>query len=187
MSAGGTLNSMVISLKNNRDLLIRRTNYFDRKRSESEMRRIYSNRIQLDGPALTKAQKERIRAQVREEYRKEKRTSILIFSGMFFALSVVIYLCFSAFNAVDAGYEQVVIQEATDTNQTYQEQLDLGLKYLRQGEPFYAIGYFKTALEVRPRDAYATESLIEAYEALCQKDERSCENAQRAIHALRND
>lgn len=184
MGGEGTLNSMIISLRNNKNLLLRRTTYFDRKYSHEELKRIYSQRVRLNEKSLTEAEKRKIREKIRGDLRRENRIKILIVVSCLILIPTIGYFAFSGFPLRSKSQESEI--SLNIPSKTYEESLHNGFINLNRNQPFFAIGHFENALKVRQNDELAIEKLIFSYEMLCSQNKNSCELAQAKIDSLRS-
>lgn len=174
---------MIISLRNNKSLLLRRTTYFDRKHSHQELKRIYSQRIGRNEKPLSAAEKSKIREEIRADFRRENRVKILIVVGCLILIPTIGYFAFSGFPLRSKSQESEI--SLNIPSKTYEESLHNGFINLNRNQPFFAIGHFENALRMKQNDELAIEKLILSYEMLCSQNENSCEMARAKIDSLR--
>lgn len=184
MGAGGTINSMIISLKNNKELLIRRKTFFDNKHSHEELRRIYSQKINRNEKPLTDEERREIREKIRADFKRENRFKIVVVVGCLILIPTLGYVAFSGITLrSELPAVEVSLQEQASA---YEESIQNGLTNLNKNQPFFAIGHFENALEVKHNDPFAMEQLIISYKMLCTQNEKSCAMANTKIDSLRN-
>lgn len=185
MGGEGTINSMIISLKNNSKLLIRRKTFFDRKHSHAELRRIYSKRIHRNDKQLTEQDKRKIRESIKAEIKRENRVKLLV---VFSCMILIPALGYFAFSGHKPSSEQINNEIKNGRGSlTYDESISIGLLNLDQNKPFFAIAHFENALNVKPSDQLAIEKLIASYQMLCELNEKTCEMARAKVDSLRKE
>jgi len=178
----GSINSMIISLKNNKKLLIRRKTFFDRKHSHEELRSIYSKKINRNEKPLSEAEKSKIRESIRTDFKRENRIRLAVVLSCIILIPTITYLAFSGFTlrSPPPAHETSQITKST----AYTESMQNGFLNLQKNQPFFAISHFENALAAKPDDQLATEQLILSYLMLCDQNEKTCEMAQAKIDSL---
>ena len=178
----GSINSMIISLKNNKKLLIRRKTFFDRKHSHEELRRVYSKKIDRNEKPLCEAEKSKIRESIRADFKRENRIRVAVVLSCIILIPTITYFAFSGFTLRSPPPAKEVNQQTASL--AYTESMQNGFSNLQKHQPFFAIGHFENALSAKPDDPLATEQLILSYLMLCDQNEKTCEMARAKIDSL---
>lgn len=173
---------MIISLKDNKRLLIRRKTFFDRKHSHEELKRIHSQRLDLNEKQLTEDEKRRIRQTIRADFKREIIINLLVVTVCLLMISTIGYVSMSQSKSNSEIPKYHLSQ--VDELETYNECISNGISNLNRNQPFFAIGHFKNALEIKPNDQIAIEKLIQSYLMLCYQNEETCEMVQAKIDSL---
>lgn len=175
---------MIISLKNNKELLLRRKTFFDNKHSHEELRRIYSQRINRNEKTLTDEERRKIREKIRADFKRDNRIKILVVVGCLILIPTIGYYAFSGITLRSELPAVEVSQQ--EQAAAFDESIHNGRTNLNKNQPFFAIGHFENALELRRNDPFALEQLISSYEMLCAQHKKACPMASRKIDSLRN-
>ena len=184
MGSEGSINSMLITLKNNKNLLIKRKNYFDRKRSHKKLKRIYSVRLKDHEKTLTESDRQEIRDKLRKDFRRALRVKVFVFSLLLLSFFTAGYY----FTTLLVWKTEEVTAPISEKQRTefYEKSISQGIQSLKDNKPFIAIGHFENALISKPNDGFATGKLIESYELLCEKHQNSCDQVAVKIDSLNN-
>jgi hypothetical protein len=165
--------------------LNRRKGFFDQKRSQKELKGLYSKKLKSSEKPLSDKERKEIRARLRNEIKRQNRLRAVLLFSILIVVSVIGYLSFSLL-AVQSEPNTRVNRHKSEVK-IYDESIDKGLSSLNRYKPFMAIGHFNNALEVRPSDEFAIDKLILSYQMLCEQHENSCQKATIIIDSLKKE
>lgn len=176
---------MRISLSNNKKLLKKRNMLFNKNSSIAELKGRYSRLQRLQTQPLTKEQKESILCEVKARNRAENvKIFFSLSAALAFMIMVVIVLFFMLFP--NHNREGTAVAAVHDRNRKgdFKQHVIAGKKALRGNKPFFAIGSFEAALQIKPGNETAVKLLMESYLLLCEKNQKSCGYSNRAVDSL---
>ncbi|KAB1065989.1 hypothetical protein [Salibacter halophilus] len=182
MGGEGSIHTMINTLKNNRQLLNRRKGFFDQKRSQKELKGLYSKKLKTPEKPLSDKERKEIRSRLRNEIKRQNRLRVVLLFSVLIVVTVIGYLAFSLL-AFQSESNTTVKHHKSEVK-IYDESINKGLSSLNRKKPFIAIGHFNNALEVRPNDELAIDKLILSYQMLCEQHEKSCQKAAIIIDSL---
>jgi uncharacterized membrane protein len=185
MGGEGTINSMLISLKNNKKLLIRRKTLFHQNHSHKELKQIYSQRIEWNNKTLTELEKRIIREKIRIDLKRKNQIRILVISSTMILVSLIAYSVLTGLTFKSNSIEKKKSHKSE--LKIYDEGIYNGLLNLNTNQPFLAIGHFENALAVRKKDELAIEKLILSYEMLCKQQVKTCMQSMEKIDSLKKE
>jgi hypothetical protein len=186
-AGGGSIQNMLVTLKNNKNLLRKRKSIFLRKSEFKRLRETYkeASRVIVNERKATKEELEQIRQRVLAERKKDIRIQLVILTIV--GLVVVSSGIFILNNVRTTRIESEKISQAQlikETKLNYRESMTEGSKMMDEEQWFYAAGYFENALTYVPNDPEAEYNLALAYCQLCFNEESACKKANELVDKM---
>ena len=186
MSGGGagSVLAMIQSLRNNKNLLSKRTSFFNQKRSYSSTNKSDQKKMTsfLDRKPLSVEQIKAIQKQFKA--RKRKYLAIAFFTtAICFA---VVYFSFQSILAkrsthpVDKDQIETVVYSSLKP-QPFRDYMKRGFLQLEDKDYFMAAGSFKRALKHKPNNLAAEYYLSKSYCLLCFHRNQACSEAKTKV------
>lgn len=186
MPGGGSILSMVVSLRNNNKML-RRKNIFEkgRRMDDPEMTTYKSRHRPIEEKHLSESElniiREKVREQNKKRLRKSIKVSVLVFSFVFLLVyigSIKISETIVSRNQVTA--EMLLEQKKAEASSRIQ-QGDFLVTQTMYGE---AIFHYKKAVELFPESFKANARLANAYMKSCLEDYTYCDEGKRHLDRI---
>ncbi|MEQ8624877.1 MAG: hypothetical protein RJQ00_03240 [Vicingaceae bacterium] len=189
MGGEGSIQGMIISLRNNKNLLRGRAKgFFRRELTYSQLRKYYRDSEKpIEDAISSQEQLRKIRARIIEDRKKETRKIIIVVSSLTIVLTFLIILLFNSFSFTEVNKSSTKKSRVVDykmRNDSYNEMVELGLQHLNAEKYFLAVGNFENALRKRPNDLLAEVKLAEALCFLCSKKNIECIKANNYLDKL---
>lgn len=191
MGGEGSIAGMVISLRNNANLLRKHIPIYKRRSEFIKARKVYRKSLdQTDfQKALTKSEQAERRAKVRAEIRKELFIRRIKF-GVF--ISASLFATFLIYNNLKREIifkkQEVFDIEVPPASESkvydYHECMATGLALLQENKWFYAAGYFEEALKKRSGDDAAEYHLTLVHCLLCYNEGKGCNRAETLVSKM---
>ena len=173
----GSVMAMIVTLRNNKNLLSRRTPFFNRKHSYSNSNNSAKRKMTsfLDRKQLSAEQVQAIRTEFKTRKRKYFAITVLISAIAF----VVVFFSFQSI--LSARSTHYVYQEPIETVvysklklQPFRDNMKRGFLQLKDKDYFMAAGSFERALKVEPNSLVAEYYLTKSYCSLCFYKNQAC-------------
>ncbi len=182
----GSIQSMITSLRNNRNLLRNRKKLFQKDFSFAEAKALYQEKKRiLQFKESTPAQL----ATIREEIRKERRRNTFVyFIAAFFAAVVVGFIGYKVFSPAIVSIKQNHLaerkQEAMEKERKFLFYVTDGDTWFEKGRWHNAIYQYRLAVNLYPADFNARYRLAQALVQHCVHSGEDCRNARITIKQL---
>lgn len=182
----GSINHMIVTLRNNRNLLPTKRSYF-KNRDYSTLKNEYYNAV---GGAfnLKKANPEQllaIRKKIIKKRKKEARVFLLLLCVCLPLIVLVLYFSFHNFRF---GFPNVkTAQEISIENndeEKYMFYLEDGDTWLQKRNYYNAVFQYKKAVALYPSDFEANYRLALGYSYQCQYDFENCDKGMKLVSIL---
>lgn len=166
MGGGGSIQGMIIALRNNKNLLSKRKSLHEQNQSQKTSG--IKSGLNCDIEA-TDEQLLEIRTRIRKRNKRKK-----IFNSLIITTSVLIVLYLSFLNSKkDVLYEKSVI-EIKAKEKTYKNYIQYGDTWLEDKKYNAAIYNYQKAVDLAPSDYHANYRLALAYSYICSKNKLQC-------------
>ena len=182
---GGAVQAMVTAIKNNRNVYKRRTgNLFSNEKNsfaESTHQGTQKEEVAPKSKEEVEAFQQEVQWLKNREHRRFFLTIITIIS--FVLLAAFFYIRYDQNQNAILYQTQKKIQ-LIKAKEAYQENMQKGIRYMKNKKWFYAIGYFENALDVMPNDINAQKHLVESYYSFCLYKNRGCKKTEWVLNDL---
>lgn len=187
MGWGGSVQTMLNTLKANKELLHKRKKYFGREPRFGKIRKRYEKASK----ALINKEKpsEYVLDQIREKLRKDRKRAILttvVISIITTTAILILVFAFYKNYTFKMELEKLQSEEIKQIQnlRAYNKEMQLGQNQIENGDFFFAAGSFERALAKIPNDSSAQYQLAYSYCLLCAKKEKGCHKANDLIEDL---
>lgn len=184
---GGSIQNMLVTLKNNQKQLQGRRNraFFRRERDVYRLNLLFK----ISNVYLTdKIQRDRVRERAIIQNIKKRQSIEKWFSVVTqLFVTMMIFFCFVSILSRTTSVRikrELLIPFGYEVEDLYQKNMDIGMKKLKGRDYFYAAGNFEKALKAYPGDIYAEYYAAKSYCKLCYYDKNGCERAKTMVKAL---
>lgn len=181
MGAGGSIQAMLISLKNNGSLLKPRLKIFQKEHPFGERRNKFQGarrKIGLHDKPLSPEEKERIKNAIRSSYRRD---SILRLGVTFAILSMIGIGIYFWSRTLKVDHQQSREFQREQVLKNYREALLRGDDLMNAKMWGQAVTEYRTALELRPNSQSLAYKLCLAYCLQCKLKHQQCELAEEEL------
>ena len=181
---GGSILAMIVALRNNKNLLSKRTSFFNRKRSNIRLKTSAKKRMTsfLDRKPLSEEQIKTIQKQFKARKRVYFALTILT-SAICLTLVVFGFHTILESRSTYPAYKEE-IQTITYSKlkpQPFRDHMKLGLLKLKDKDYFMAAGRFERALKHKPKNLMAEYYLTKSYCMLCYYRNQACSEARAKV------
>lgn len=187
MAGGGSIQSMLTTLRENKKLLPKRKNIFKNKAEIQRLKDYYKKHPQdlLKDKTTTKEERAKIRQRVLKGRKRDTRIQLItvgIISLLIVAGSLYLIDKMEARKAEQEKAQQDLIFKEKEIK--YNENMAEGRNQMEKEQWFFAAGYFRKALSFIPQDPKAEYNLAKAYSLLCYNKKAACAEACEMIDNL---
>lgn len=171
MSSSNSVNSMLISLKNN-SMLLKRPPAFSKIKQHIQSN--IDKKISLSHKVLDDKELREIRASIVADLREKNKKKVKFYTvGLCIVLSLCLFSVYwiSRFNFIGSEPEAQLIKVDSDKVMFY---INDGHKWLKQKHYKNAEFQFELAIKLDPSNSAAHLGLLEALKAGCQNDSNKC-------------
>ncbi len=189
MAGGGSIQNMLNTLKNNKNLLPKRKSFFKRDLNYFELRKYYQESpLYFSNKKITKEELLLIRNKIREDRKRSKILVFTTFLSVFVVFSVVLVLLvqnldFSVKKFVRNSHSGIP-SKSFKNQDLYSDRMSDGINRLNEGKWFLAIGNFQAALADKPNDKEAEYLLSKSYVFYCFEENNSCDKANTLLNEM---
>ncbi|MCB2219739.1 MAG: tetratricopeptide repeat protein [Bacteroidetes bacterium] len=183
--AGGSILSMIISLKNNNALLSKRKSFRD-------IRRNYKTQLDKRKLAYHEADEQFLKELRLELIRQRKKETIALYIQLSVSLillfiilaGVLIFIPQSSKTPVQVDQEKITRDSIRSSEFGFKYMLSYGDYRFRSKDYRQAIHEYRQALNIHPEDFYAQFQLARVYAAVCIEQDSLCDVAIQTLHSL---
>src|SRR5690554_227695 len=183
----GSLNHMIITLRNNKNLLSKKRSYFKPSNYQT-LKNEYYNTVgnAFNIQKATPEQLHSIRQKIIENRKKEWRKLILLFSVLLPLICFGLYALFANFSFGFPKNEMEVNNEIVEDKsaEKYLFYIEDGDRWVARKNYSNAIFQYQKALELHPNNFDATYRLALGYSYRCQYNFEDCDVGMRLISGL---
>lgn len=187
MGWGGSVQTMINTLKANKALLKRRKKLFEREPQYGKIKRRYTKASE----ALRNAElpNEEVLSQIRQKLKKDRKREVLIKSlSAFLVTFFTLVLCYSFYRNLtykqELKHTQSLKTQQDRRLRAYRENMQIGKNQMQNHDYFFAVGSFSQALRSLPNDSLAEYQLAYAYCMLCKTKSKGCDKANEVVDDL---
>lgn len=182
----GSINHMIVTLRNNRNLLPAKRSYFRKKDYKAIKNEYYkavggSFNIKKTSPEQLKA----IRKKIRSKRKREAQQFIIL---LCLGLPLIAFTLYITFNNFHFGFPKLEQVKEVDIEKAKQEKylfyINDGDTWLKKEDWYNAIFQYKNALKLYPNDFDANYRLALSYSYRCQYEFEDCEIGKKLIDKL---
>ncbi len=188
MASFGSLNHMVITLRNNAKLL-RKRSLFKKERSflrgeEMEFKHSYQG---IPSKPVSKEKLQKIKEKIQQEQRRDRNKLMLI---TLFFLPLIVFSVYTAFKDFTFGFPKLITSNnhelipLQEKQKKYYFYIEDGDAWLAKHHYNNAIFQYRNALKVFPSEYDAQYRLALALSYQCQYKFEGCEEGNKLIHRL---
>lgn len=184
MGWGGSVQTMINTLKANNDLLAKRKILFERDKTFGSTRKRYTKASAgiLKGPTATPADLRKIRDRVVKQRKREVLTTAMITLFVVVIVSTGVHILYGNYVSQNLNErKQNQVNQEVQQPQEYKANMEEGLQKMEAKNYFFAVGNFSEALNKVPNDSLAEYQLAYAYCLLCKIEQKGCDRANRLV------
>jgi len=182
----GSINHMIVTLRNNKKLLPAKRSYF-KKSDYSTIKNEYYNAVG-DAFNIKKANPEQLHAVRTQILNKRKKESRKFFLLLGIGLPLIVLALYITFHNFQFGFPNVKtaseISFENNDEEMYMFYLDDGDNWLQKRNYYNAVFQYKKAVALYPSDFEANYRLALGYSYQCQYDFENCEIGMKLISKL---
>lgn len=190
MSYFGTVQQMIVSLKNNKKLL-RRPKAFSKAR-EYDLKRT-EPKTQLKYTALPPEELDTIKIRIRQKFRRERlrwrAVTLSLISLILVPAAVLVYKAYFTrdFNIVPSGNDVALIEQTEKNESRFNFYINDGYRWLGREQYQNALFQFELAVRLRPDDYQANLGLTKTLLQMCYASNQRCDGAEQKLNSFLKD
>jgi hypothetical protein len=177
MGWGGSVQSMITSLRNNKNLLPKRKSLYEKDKRKN-IKYSISDGLNCNIEA-TEEQLLEIRTRIQKRNKRKRIINTLIIS-----ISAMFVLYFSYLNSSKEVIIQTTVPETVDDEEVYLNYIKYGNTWLDDKKWKAAVYNYQKAVDLAPNDYHAQYRLALAYSYYCSNENLKCEEGSLLLNEL---
>lgn len=188
MSFGGTVQAMIISLKNNAR---KRRKAFENWKDGKDI--IHKQNKKLVFKKVSDTELDKIKIEISKNAKKERANQIILFFLLIIVSGIIIYIFINKYNEKlrkqelekQKKYDKELIEKYQEKEDRIIYHLNIGYEYLNKGELFKAKKQFNNAYNIDDSDFKTLYALAKAFIIDCSENSFDCEGANKVLQILK--